>query len=185
MRSRSPRLPAALLFLATISAALPIVRFCPLTWDEIDLATYATCSAMPATGECRTPAHTAATPAASGCGAMASCPMRGHMRDAATKCGACEAPAASSTTNRGPQPAAPRVPKHHDGPGWCFAEPLIAAATRAHAPTPPAPLAIAALIVGLDVPATARLLVPDTDTRPPTPPPLARPTIRGPPLLLG
>lgn len=184
MRSRSPRFPAALLFLATIAAALPVVRFCPLGWDEIDLATYATCSALPVTGECRAPAApVSAMPASSECGAMATCPMRAH-RGEALKCGACEAPASNSTT-RGPRPAAPRAPKHHAGPGWCFAEPLIAAATRAHAPVAPAPLAIAAVIVSLDVPATVRPLAPDTDARPPTPPPLARPTIRGPPLLLG
>lgn len=186
MRSRSQRWSAALLFLATISAALPVVRFCPLGWDEIDLATYATCSAMPAASACRpaAAARVEASPAPAGCGAVATCPMHARMASGA-KCGSCPV---ERTSRPAPQPTAGgarRAPKHHAGPGWCFSEPLIAAATRAHAPVAPAPLAIAAAIVTLEVPATLRPLVPAADERPPAPPPLARPTIRGPPSLLG
>ena len=187
MRSRSQRFSAALLFLATISAALPVVRFCPLGWDEVDLATYATCSAMPVGGECR-PAAAATTKAApSDCGANATCPMRARMAHAGPSCQSCPAPVprASHPVQQPTAGGARRAPKHHAGPGWCFAEPLIAAATRAHAPAPPTPLAIAATIVTIEVPATLRPVAPAVDSRPPAPPPLAKPSIRGPPLLLG
>ena len=178
MRSRSQRLPAALLFLLSISAALPVVRFCPLHWDQIDLATYATCSALPVTGQCRAPAAApAANPSApAACAAMATCPMRAHMGHTGAKCSAC-APARP--------PAPPANGRHSAGPGWCFAEPLIAAATRTHAPAAPTPLALAAAIVTLEVPATVRPVARSADERPPAAPLAPRPPIRGPPSLLG
>jgi hypothetical protein len=181
MHSRSQRFSFALLFLASISAALPVVRFCPLRWDEIDLAAYATCTAMPTSGECRPPSRRVAGSAAHGCGAMAECPMRARAGDASTQCVAACPPHASSAA--APPPARPD-PDHHAGPGWCFAEPLIAAATRAHAPAAPSPFAIAATIVRIEIPAPVQPVAPATDARPPTAPSLAPPSIRGPPSLL-
>lgn len=186
MRSWSQRFPAAFLFVASISAVLPVVRFCPLGWDEIDLATLATCEAMPASAECAPPEREHACSAGTGCGATAACPMRSHgsCSDAAGSGAGASAAAAcpeSKPAAAGHSPAR----RHHAGPGWCISEPLIAAAARAHAPATVSPLAIAALLVTIDVPATVRPAVLAIDARPPTAPHLSRPPIRGPPLLLG
>ncbi len=101
----------------------------------------------------------------------AACPMEMAAHATHSGCTAC--------------PFAPRPARSSGRHAYCLDEPGMAGATRVHPPVPPTPLAIAAAILTVEAPSTSRPLEPVADARPPTPPELSRPPIRGPPLLVG
>jgi len=183
------------LLLASLAAAAPVVRRCPFDWSDVDLRTYAACAAMPKAGDCR--ANVAACSETESCplhaGAMASNPVHARATESCPlEAGAAEScpmqaanagePDVGSQRHVAANPAAPARGKAH---AYCLDEPFMATASRAHPPAPPAPLAIAAAIVTIEVPATVRPTAFTVEARPPTGPYVARPPIRGPPPLLG
>jgi hypothetical protein len=172
--SRITRLRAcshALLLVAAFAAAVPAVRWCPRTWDEIAPEQFLRCAAVSSVGHpgCAL-TYAGAVPA--------SAPACAH-GDRCTAAATCSACPLGEHAAPAPRPAAP-----HRGRAYLLGDAAAMRALRYEAPRlAPAAPAIVVLAASLPAPPAARARVADLAcTRPPPDTPHAPPPARAPPL---
>lgn len=187
MLRRSQRLLpiSCTLMAAALAAATPVARWCPIAWEDVDLAAYATCASgfSPAASECAT--RVAAAPCSAtraGSPAPAACPM-----SAAESCPMRAAAAHPATPSHAGPPHSRAATTH--GRAYCLDDPGMANATRGESPALVSPLAHAAVLQVLASLAPPRPVIEHSletaRARPPNEPRSAPHPIRGPPSLLG
>jgi hypothetical protein len=159
MQSLASRWLAVPLLAGAIASTAPVVRWCPMPWDDVPAAIYLRCSLF-----------SASVPAPRGpaCADVSRCPLA-HERDAAGGCNGASCPMAAHSR------------------AFCLTDPGLASVWRPNirAPRNPASaMAILATALALAAPTPAMLRARglEPEARPPSADPRSRPPVRGPPI---
>jgi hypothetical protein len=203
-RGRFSTLIAGALLAAAVAAAAPIVRWCPIRWDQISTRAFFECAVDPGSPGPACAAVAAAAPTFPlGCGG--TCALAGpQARPAADEClesrtaagrpiptrgcGAMCPLAATASAERSDSRADDGSTTPARGRAYCLDSPGMTVASLARTPIvhPPLPAIVPHSTEPRIVPlADSRPVAPAPVARPPTALLASRPPIRGPPLLAG